>query len=163
VAWIRRRDNAIAHTMAPMGVSVVSGSNVDLGRRLAPAVAAGGMIGATALLVTHNPSAPGSMYPACVFHQATGLWCPGCGLTRGCYELLHGNIGAALSYNVFTPVAIAVIVGAWLAWIRWAWRGEALRLPPSAARTIAIAMPALLVAYGVLRNIPVGVMRALAP
>ncbi len=47
----------------------------------------------------HYPPAPGSFYPHCVFHDATGLDCPGCGTTRALYQLLHGNVGAAFRLN----------------------------------------------------------------
>src|SRR3954469_4662288 len=52
----------------------------------------------------HDPNVSGSVFPACPFHAATGLWCPGCGMTRATYALLHGDLGAALSANVFLPL-----------------------------------------------------------
>lgn len=38
-------------------------------------------------------------YPLCIFHQTTGLLCPGCGSLRACHQLLHGNWSAALRLN----------------------------------------------------------------
>ena len=38
-------------------------------------------------------------YPRCVFHELTGLDCPGCGGTRALYQLLHGNVAAAWHLN----------------------------------------------------------------
>ena len=114
-------------------------------------------------IATHNPASSSSPYPTCAFHQATGLWCPGCGLTRGTYQLLHGHIGAALSYNIFTPVALAAIVVVWLGWVRVSWGASPMRVPPHTARWLAIITPALLLLYGVLRNVPVAPLRALAP
>jgi hypothetical protein len=93
----------------------------------------------------------------------TGLWCPGCGLTRGTYQLLHGHIGAALGYNLFTPVALAAIVIAWWSWVRLSWVGSAIHLPSSFVRAVTIALPTLLILYSVLRNVPVAPLRALAP
>ncbi|MEY3472821.1 MAG: hypothetical protein RLY22_324 [Actinomycetota bacterium] len=35
----------------------------------------------------------------CVFNYATGLQCPGCGLTRASLAILRGDIQAAYSFN----------------------------------------------------------------
>ena len=35
----------------------------------------------------------------CIFHKITGLYCPGCGITRMLISLLHGNIEEAFMYN----------------------------------------------------------------
>ena len=132
-------------------------------RRAAPICCGGGLVAAAAIIATHDPSAAGSRYPACVFHQMTGLWCPGCGVTRGTYQLLHGHLGAALGYNVFTPLALAAIVVAWFAWLRVSWGAAPIRIPHTAQRWATLALPVLLVAYGFLRNVPMAPLRALAP
>lgn len=132
-------------------------------RRVAP-VATTVAVGAAAVLVWRNdPAAPGSHFPACPFHAATGLWCPGCGLTRGMHALLHGDVGAALAHNVLTPVAAVVIVWALLAWLLRAWDRQAPRPPRPVARALVTIGPVVLVAFGVLRNLPLAPFRALAP
>lgn len=49
-------------------------------------------------------------FPQCVFHQLTGLDCPGCGSTRALHALLHGDVAAAWRFNpilfVFAAVAL---------------------------------------------------------
>jgi len=132
-------------------------------RRAAPLAAGAALAVGAGFIATHNPAASSFPYPTCAFYQATGLWCPGCGLTRGTYQLLHGHVGAALSYNIFTPVALAVIVIVWFSWVRTSWGGQLMRVPPRTARWLAIITPALLLVYGVLRNVPVAPLRALAP
>ena len=109
----------------------------------------------------NDPSAAGSRFPGCLFHRTTGLWCPGCGLTRGVHSLLNGHPLQAMGYNVFTPIVVVLIVVMWGTWAthrylphRRAWR------PPSRAVNIAAV---LLVAYGVVRNLPVAPLRSLAP
>lgn len=42
----------------------------------------------------------------CPLKAATGLPCPGCGLTRASIWLVKGDIGAALKLHAFAPVAI---------------------------------------------------------
>jgi Protein of unknown function (DUF2752) len=135
----------------------------DLGRRAAPIACGAALAASAAFLVTHDPGAAGSRYPTCVFHQMTGLWCPGCGLTRGTYQLLHGHIGAALSYNIFTPLALLAIVAAWFAWLRVSWGAVPITVPKRAVRCLAVVLPVVVVAYAVLRNLPVAPLRALAP
>ena len=46
----------------------------------------------------------------CIFKRLTGFNCPGCGLTRGLYLLLHWQIRAALGYNPAVPFVILILV-----------------------------------------------------
>ena len=60
-----------------------------------------------------NP-ATHQFYPVCQFHRLTGLNCPGCGMTRALYALLHGELAAALRDNalfVFVLGALAIRSG----------------------------------------------------
>lgn len=50
------------------------------------------------VLYTYPPVTSG-FYPQCVFRQATGLDCPGCGITRALHALLHGRVREAFGYN----------------------------------------------------------------
>jgi hypothetical protein len=45
----------------------------------------------------------------CVFNYATGLQCPGCGLTRASLAILRGDIPAAFNFNelIFTAPIFA--------------------------------------------------------
>lgn len=135
----------------------------EFARRAGPVCCGGAALGAAAFIGTHDPGAAGSRYPTCVFHQMTGLWCPGCGLTRGTYQLLHGHLGAALSTNVFTPLALVALVVAWIAWLRVSWDAPAIRLPVGAVRLLTVLLPVTVFGYGVLRNLPIAPLRALAP
>ncbi|MEO7370697.1 MAG: DUF2752 domain-containing protein [Ilumatobacteraceae bacterium] len=146
-----------------MEVGLSASVHRDFARRVAP-VACGAALAVTAgFVATHDPGAAGSRFPGCAFHQMTGLWCPGCGLTRGTYQMLHGHIGSALSYNVFTPVVLAAIVAAWVVWLRASRGAPAIRLPQNIGRWSAALAPVVLIAYAVLRNIPAPGFRSLAP
>lgn len=112
------------------------------------------------LLRTFDPSAPGSPFPPCVFHALTGLYCPGCGLTRMLHALAYGDLSRALRMNAMVLAmlpALAVIainelgtrrmvsgLAARLLYNGWLWLG-------------------VVVAFGVLRNLPWAPFRALAP
>jgi hypothetical protein len=53
---------------------------------------------ATTLLFCFDPSSY-DFYPTCLFHKATGMYCPGCGSLRALHQLLHGHFSAAFHFN----------------------------------------------------------------
>jgi hypothetical protein len=134
-----------------------------LGRRRHLVVGAtAGVLGAAAWYTAANdPSAAGSRFPVCIFHRVTGLWCPGCGLTRGTHALLTGHPIEALGFNVFTPMVAVLVVVMWTSWAVHQYAPSRPVWRPSAS--IVNTAAALLVAYGVLRNIPASPFRSLAP
>lgn len=58
-------------------------------------------------------------YPTCVFHQATGLLCAGCGSLRALHQLLHGHLATAFRFNPLLVISLPLI--GWLG-VRWVWR-----------------------------------------
>jgi hypothetical protein len=56
----------------------------------------------------------GSRSSPCLFRHVTGLPCPTCGGTRAAEGFLHGDVGAAFSWNpllsTFAVLALAVLV-----------------------------------------------------
>ena len=136
------------------GPSTGRPSTIRLARPIAVAgLAAGGL----AYLALRNPA--GSGFLPCPFHAITGLWCPGCGMTRAVHQLLNGNVAGALSSNLFLPVLVVVVGWAWLAW--------AVPRVPSITRVVPTwvwtALIGLAVVYAVLRNLPVRALQTLAP
>ena len=145
-----------------MELGVVASAHSGAGRRVAPVGCGVALVGAASYIGTHDPGVAGS-YPGCAFHQLTGLWCPGCGLTRGTYQLLHGHVGAAVSYNVFAPLVVAAVVVVWVGWLRASWGAKPIQVSHRVGRLLAVMAPVLLIVYGVLRNLPVASLRTLAP
>lgn len=98
---------------------------------------------------------PGSPYakwlPRCMFNQMTGLYCPGCGATRALSAMLHGDVKASLHNNLLLFPLLALIVF--------------LIMKPeiSLKRPVMIAILAVILAFTVLRNIPVAPFTYLAP
>jgi hypothetical protein len=121
------------------------------------------MAAAATAVALYDPAAPGNHFPGCIFHATTGLWCPGCGLTRGFHQLLTGHPLAALGENVFVPVVLVAVVASWLGWLRTSWGGATRVWPAWMHRSIQTVIPVALVVYGVLRNIPAAPFRSLAP
>jgi uncharacterized protein DUF2752 len=120
-------------------------------RALAP-LAVGGVLAAGAAYVGVVTPGEGRTIP-CPFHAATGLWCPGCGMTRGVHRLLRADLFGALSFNVFVPL---VVIGAVIGWWSWfagrAW-GRPVRWPATIVNRWWFGLGGTFVAYGVLRNI----------
>jgi hypothetical protein len=91
------------------------------------------------------------LFPPCPIHVATGLYCSGCGATRALHCLLHGDVSGAMAKNPLVVVALPFIV--------------LLCLRPSLAQkpALPIVILAILLAYAVLRNIPLYPFVLLAP
>jgi hypothetical protein len=119
------------------------------------------MAAAAAYVAAVDPTASGTHLPACPLYALTGLWCPGCGLTRATHAALRGHLGAAFGYNLFFPVFIAAIALAWFEWLRGSLRRRPLRLLTRLPLWAPLALGVVFIAYGVLRNIPA--LHVLAP
>lgn len=94
------------------------------------------------------------IFPACPLYTLTGFACSGCGLTRGFHALLHGDIAAAMGYNALIPLFIVIFGFFFVAMLYVAVRGRAFP-------RWSISLPVLwgffflLIAFGIVRNIPV--------
>lgn len=94
-----------------------------------------------------------SFFPVCPLYALTGYACPGCGMTRGFHALFHGDVRTALGFNALIP-AWAVIFGYVLISLTLlAVRGKGLPMWPTAPRFLWAFM-IVLVAFGMLRNVP---------
>jgi Protein of unknown function (DUF2752) len=91
-------------------------------------------------------------FPACPFHQITGLDCPGCGSTRAVHALLHGQLVAALHFNAMLVVSLPLF-----AWLGFRFlQGQIKGKPQVVIQPIwAWCFLAAWAAFGVLRNLPV--------
>lgn len=126
---------------------------------VAGVLAAGGLAGA-GLLRAFDPAAAGSVFPPCVFHLVTGLHCPGCGLTRALHALVHGDIARAWAMHPLLLVALPLLAAMLAQWAtRRVWLPMALhrRLHDGATWIV------VLLAFGVLRNLPWPALAWLAP
>jgi hypothetical protein len=106
------------------------------------AVLAGGL----AFVGVGDPHRPGFLFPPCPFKALTGWNCPGCGGLRMTHDLLHGDVAAAVTDNVFLLIGLPALA-AWLV-LRWR-RGQRL-MPIPAIVVLVLAV----VAWTVVRNLP---------
>lgn len=88
----------------------------------------------------------------CTFHAVTGLDCPGCGMTRAAYLLLHGHPWLALKQNPFILI-IPVIAYMGLAELSPYLIGKQFKkiyFPT----WMLITLGALILVYTIARNLP---------
>jgi hypothetical protein len=93
-----------------------------------------------------DPHREGSLFPPCPFKLLTGWNCPGCGGLRMTHDLLHGDLAAAVTDNVFLLVGLPLL-GIWALWRRH--RGQPVMTWPLGALVLVAA-----VTWTVVRNLP---------
>ncbi len=88
----------------------------------------------------------------CPVHLLTGLSCPGCGISRFFLALLRLDFSGAVSQNL----ALAVLLPVWtvVGLVEFWWNPKALEKPSSLLTVLEIGSLVLLLAFGVLRNLP---------
>ena len=113
-----------------------------------------GIAGAAAVLYAVAPDR-NRWLPPCAVRAVAGVYCPGCGSLRAIHRLLHGDLAGAVRMNVLMVASLPLIGWLLLSDVRG-------RTPP--ARSWAIwTYFAVVLLYGVLRNLPWEPFRALAP
>ena len=116
---------------------------------------------ALAALRIYDP-ATSDLFPPCPFRSLTGWYCPGCGSLRAFHQLLHGNLRVAFALNPLAVTSLPFLAYAMLSHALRILRGRGLPmivLPGAAIRMMAVAI----VAFGILRNIPLYPFDLLAP
>ncbi len=99
-------------------------------------------------------------YPVCRFHQVTGLLCPGCGSLRALHSLLHGDLAAALRFNGLLVCSLPLLAWGGGRYIRSKVSGNSMAEPVPSAWLWAALVAVL--AFGLLRNLPLGAALGLA-
>lgn len=132
------------------------------GERLLALTVIGATLAALVYLFLYNPSTGESYFPSCPLRSLTGLYCPGCGTLRGLHQLLHGHLYAAFGFNPLMVLSLPFIAYAYLSYAVMALRGRSLPrffVPP----VLIKALFWVVVAFGVLRNVPAYPFSLLAP
>ena len=116
-----------------------------------------------AFVLAAVPPGEETFYPRCLLHSLTGLHCPGCGTTRALHALLNGHVAQAIAYNALILLVLPVVI----------WSVIREKLSPDRTwsehrsrhrATICVWLfVALLLIFGVLRNLPWYPLTLLAP
>jgi Protein of unknown function (DUF2752) len=108
-----------------------------------------------------DPASAG-IFPSCPLHYLTGLYCPGCGSLRAMHQLLHGNVAAAWAMNPLTIILLPFLTYGLASEGLSLWRGAGLPHRSLPASWIW-ALCAVIVMFGIVRNVPVHPFDLLAP
>ncbi len=113
------------------------------------------------LLRVFDPATSG-MFPPCPLRYLTGWYCPGCGSLRALHQLLHGNLEAAWAMNPLTILFLPFVTYGLSSYGLAAIRGRGLPQVFVPAGQIR-ALCAVIVLYGIARNLPLYPFNLLAP
>ncbi len=113
------------------------------------------------MLFAFDP-ASSRVFPPCPFHALTGLYCPGCGSLRALHQLLQGHVKEAFALNALMVLFLPFVV--------YGLAAEGLfyffnkKIPTVFMKPAWIwAIFAVIILYGIARNIPVYPFTVLAP
>ena len=99
----------------------------------------------------------------CIFHQLTGLHCPGCGMTRATSALLEWDVIPAIRCNplgvILLPIALFGVGLEAIGWVRGTTPPWKIPLGRHGAKILA----ALVILFFILRNFPWYPFSLLAP
>ena len=135
--------------------------DANLNLRVTYAVIALLAIVSAAVIYIFDPRVPG-LYPVCPFFGFTGYHCVGCGTLRALHSILHADIAGALGYNalavmVFPFIAYSYISGASRAFVGRSLPGVFIR------HQWIWTLLAVVIAFWIIRNLPVHPFSVLAP
>jgi hypothetical protein len=123
-------------------------------RLVAPVATAVAVLASLAYVGVVDPNQPGH-YPLCPTQAILGIDCPGCGIMRGCHDLVTGNLAGALDHNVLLVVLVPLAVVLWVRWVLRSWRGREDPVTYAQFRrrnAVMIGTLAVVLAFGVVRN-----------
>ena len=104
-----------------------------------------------ALLLKLFPPQKYGFWPGCLLYKLTGLHCPFCGCTRSLHALLSGDFAASIAWNPLLLPMLAMLLS--LCFF------AAHRL----YRRFAVVFLAIMLLFGILRNLPWTPFTILAP
>ncbi|KXK00911.1 MAG: hypothetical protein UZ17_ACD001001965 [Acidobacteria bacterium OLB17] len=128
----------------------------------ASAVAGAGALGVGSLMVAAFDPSKAHFFPVCPLLALTGIACPGCGLTRAFHALFHGDIVTALDFNLLVPVWAVAFAWTFVSLLLFGFRKKGLPMWPTDPRFV-YGFFAVLLVFGVLRNIPAWPLTILYP
>ena len=105
-----------------------------------------------AYVALQNPNESGA-YPQCPLRTLTGYDCPGCGLTRSVFALMHADVGRAIDHNVLVLVLVPLAL---LGFARWTANRLGYRTPnvPRFRPWMSVVAGVVVFGFLIVRNLP---------
>lgn len=120
------------------------------------------LLAASLALHLRDPHEQGS-WGFCPWLVLTGTYCPGCGGLRGVNDLTHGRVLDAASSNLLLVGGLPVAVALWVRSVRQRWRGVRRPWPASRVNAAWAVGVGVVLAYWVVRNVPLDALAWLRP
>lgn len=119
-------------------------------------------LGVTLLYNFAPTDSANSWYPGCTFQRVTGWHCPGCGATRCCHALVHGDFAQAVAWNPLFVLLLPILLLSAFQIGYTMWTGQPApgrRMPGWAVKCLV----GVLIVFWIARNIPAEPFTLLAP
>lgn len=116
----------------------------------------------SAYLFIFPPGHGSIFYPPCIFNFLTGFYCPGCGSARASHAIVHGDLLKAADYNLLFVLFIPYFIYSFVSYGVFTFTGRQLPQLLKGALAINIIIAVIMI-YWIIRNIPWGPLRWLAP
>ncbi len=118
-----------------------------------PFVVGGAALSACVYTAMHDPNVEQGIFPPCPFKTFTGYDCPGCGMTRGVYALMQGNVIKMLNHNLLLLLLLPTVGYGFLRWSLASFGSD--RLPKiSVTPKVSYGVVLFIVAFWIVRNLP---------
>lgn len=92
-----------------------------------------------------------NIYIPCIFHKITGLYCPGCGVTRMLISILNLNFYQAFRYNPLIFILLPFIITYYILYYIYWLQNKKIIIRNELWYTLLI----IIILYGIIRNIPI--------
>lgn len=142
-------------------MELISTGVAPAGERLVAAAFVVAAVSALGCLYLFNPSTT-ALFPTCPFLAFTGCYCPGCGSLRALHQVTRGHLLIALGLNPLMVLSMPFLGYFFVSRAMFAFVGRPLKtffLRPELIWTLL----GIILAYWVLRNVPVYPFSWLAP
>ncbi len=102
--------------------------------------------------------------PPCIFYEVTGLYCAGCGAGRSLLALLRGDFYAAFRFQPLMFILLPFVSYYCLKqYIAFVFQRDVLPFPRVKSSSVGIIVLIIIIAFWILRNIPIFPFDLLAP
>ena len=94
------------------------------------------------------------LFPDCYILSATGLYCPGCGMTRSLHSIVHGEFLQAGRYNFMVFLIIGICIIFYVLYFGWRFFNLNIISKIDIKPRYVFGFLIVILLYFVLRNVP---------